>query len=260
MKHLTLMLNRVTAQGAETLAASLPHSSLLSLTLYATQMDLHDCCVGDEGVRHFASVLDRCKSLAALGITQSGVTKTGLVYLLQGLESNQHINSLNLHSNFIDHVGAANLSRFLSTSSHLKQLILNENHYIGDDGARVLALSLSHNSTLEVLSLRSCGIGRKGAKYFAAPLSKNGTLRVLNLCGNPDIGDDGVEMIARGLKSNKMLQQLNLSSCGVTDEGCDHLASVLCTSGTGITHLTLHKNAISDGGTASIAHALTKNR
>ena len=80
------------------------------------------------------------------------------------------------------------------------------------------------------------------------------------MCGNIAIGDDGVEMIARGLKNNSTLQQLDLSSCGVTDEGCDHLAGTLSTGGTGLTHLTLHKNAISDGGAVSLAHALTRNR
>ena len=113
----------------------------------------------------------------------------------------------------------ANISRFLSTTSSLKQLILNENHYIGDEGARELAISLSHSSTLEVLSLKSCGIGQIGAGRFAAPLAGNTSLRVLNLCGNSYIGDDGVEMIARGLRGNSGLQQLNLSSCGVSDEG-----------------------------------------
>ena len=254
------MLNRLTPRGARLLATSLPHSPLLSFTLYATQMDLHDCCVGDEGARHFANALEHCNHLTAFGITQSGVTNTGLRYLLQALELNKRINSLNLHSNLIDEIGAANLSRYLSTSSHLKQLILNENHCIGDDGARELALALCHNSTLEVMSLKSCGIGQRGAEHFAKPLSQNMTLRVLNLCGNHDIGDDGVEMIARGLKNNSTLQQIDLSSCAVTDEGCDHIAEAIGTTGTNITHLMLHKNAISDGGIISLAHSLTKNR
>lgn len=260
VKHLTLMLNNVTELGAEALAAALATSPLLSFTIYAKQMDLHDCCVGDEGALHFANALTHCKHLTSFGITQSGITNTGLAYLLQAFEQNSKLMSLNLHSNVIDYSGAANISRFLSTGSRrLKQLILNENHCIGDEGARELALGLCHNSTLEVMSLKSCGIGKAGAERFATPLSQNSTLRVLNLCGNNQIGDSGVEMIARGLKNNATLQQLDLSSCGVTDEGCDHLAEALCTN-TSCTHLTLHKNAISDGGAISLAHALTKNR
>ena len=260
VKHLTLMLNKVTSRGAEVLAASLPLSSLLSLTLYATQIDLHDLCMGDEGARHFASSLPHTRHLTSFGLTQSGVTPTGLGYLLQGLEQNSKITSLNLHSNFIDGTGAADIARFLSTNSGLKQLILNENHYIGDEGARELAVALSHNASLEVLSLKSCGIGRRGAERFAGPLETNSTLRVLNLCGNGDIGDDGIEMIARGLRGNSGLEQLDLSSCGVSDEGCDHLADALGTTGTTLTHITLHRNTISDGGAISLAHTLTKNR
>ena len=255
VKHLTLMLNKVTSRGAEVLAASLPLSSLLSLTLYATQIDLHDLCVGDEGARHFASSLPHTRHLTSFGLTQSGVTPTGLGYLLRGLEQNSKITSLNLHSNFIDGTGAADVA-----NSHLKQLILNENHYIGDEGARELAVALSHNASLEVLSLKSCGIGRRGAERFAGPLETNSTLRVLNLCGNGDIGDDGIEMIARGLRDNSGLEQLDLSSCGVSDEGCDHLADALGTTGTTLTHITLHRNTISDGGAISLAHTLTKNR
>jgi Ran GTPase-activating protein (RanGAP) involved in mRNA processing and transport len=259
IKHLTLMLNNVTAAGAEILAAALPSSPLLSFTLYATQMDLHDCCVGDEGARLFASALPHCTHLTAFGFAQSGITPTGLEYLLQSLEENPRITSLNLLSNFINEVGAASISRFLSTTSHLQQLNLSENHYIGDEGARELALSLSHNPTLEVLCLKSCGIGQSGAKRFADPLAQNTSLRVLNLCGNGEIGDDGVEMIARGLRGNSGLRELDLSSCGVTDEGCDDLAGALSTAGTTLTHLTLHKNGIGDGGAVSLAHCLTKN-
>ena len=74
IKHLTLMLNNVTAVEAEVLAGALPSSPLLSLTLYATQMDLHDCCVGDEGARLFASALPHCRHLTAYGLAQSGIT------------------------------------------------------------------------------------------------------------------------------------------------------------------------------------------
>ena len=260
VKYLTLMLNNVTEMGAEVLAAALPNSPLLSFTLYATQMDLHDCCVGDEGARHFAKTLGHCRNLTAFTIAQSGVTDVGLEHLLQALEQNTRITSLNLHSNFINHTGAASISRFLSTNSRLKQLILNENHCIGDEGAHELALALCHNSTLEVLSLKSCGVGQAGAERFATPLSsQNTSLKVLNLCGNVDIGDNAVEMIARGLKSNSSLQQLDLSSCGVTDEGCDHLADAL-SSNTSLTHLILHRNTVSNGGAGSLAQALTKNR
>ncbi len=259
LKFLSLMLNNVTERGAAHLAASLPNSSLQGFAVYATQLDLHDRCIGDSGAAHFAGALRTCSHLTSICIAQNAISNIGLDSVLESLSNNRTVFTLDVHSNAIDSNGAARLAAFLVSDTALKRLILDENHGIGDNGARELAIALSgHNRTLEFLSLRSCGIGGKGGERFATTLSRNKTLRELNLRGNVEMGDNAVEMISRGLAQNSSLLKLDLSSCGVGGEGCSCLGDSL-KENSSLTHLFLQKNEIGDGGVIALSEALTKN-
>ena len=64
--------------------------------------------------------------------------------------------------------------------------------------------------------------------------------------------------MSRGLQGNRGLRRLDLSSCGIGDEGCAHLADAMATNSC-LTHLSLHRNGISDGGVLALSQALTSN-
>ena len=260
LKWVSLLLNNVGELGASYLAEALISSELESFSIYATQLDLHDRCIGDKGTELLAQVIKQNTTLKHLCVGQSGVTNVGLGSVLRELSScsKTNITSLDFHSNLIDQDGASAIAGFLVSSVLLRRLILDENHHIGNDGAKEIALSLCHNSSLEMLSMRSCCIGSQGAERFATTLSKNKSLKKLDLRGNVDVGDNAVELVARGLKENSSLRKLDLSSCGVGDEGCAALADALLTNQT-LTHLKLHRNNISDGGMAALSVALNKN-
>ena len=260
LKWVSLLLNNVSELGASYLAEALKSSELEGFSIYATQLDLHDRCIGDRGTEHLAKVLHSNSSLKRLCVGQSGVTNVGLGSVLRALSNNKAsvISSLDFHSNLIDQDGASAIAGFLVSTATLKRLILDENHRIGDDGAREIALALCHNSSLETLGMRSCCIGGQGAERFATTLSKNSCLKKLDLRGNVEVGDSAVELLARGLKENGALTKLDLSSCGVGDEGCAALADALLTN-SALTHLKLHRNDISDGGIVALSEALSKN-
>ena len=258
VKWFSLLLNGVTAVGAKALAGALAKSTLLGFSIYATQLDLHDRCIGDGGARHFADALRTTASLCSICIAQNGVTDLGLESILVALQSNRVVTALDLHSNKITHRGAFQLAVYLSSNTSLKQLTLDENHEIGSEGAKEIALALCNNASLETLCLKSCCIGRKGGERFGMTLNQNEALRELILCGNVDIGDDAIELLCRGLKRNSCLEQLDLSSCGVGDGGCSALADALIEN-TRLTHLFLDKNGIGDGGALALSAALSKN-
>ncbi len=259
LKQLSLLLNNVGEEGACHLSRALEASNLEEFSIYATQLDLHDRCIGDVGVAAISEALGRNRSLKSLSIAQNGVTSTGLKSITSMLDGNHNITSLDLHSNRINSEGVAVLatSHLTSPSCDLETLILAGNHDIGNDGAKSIALSLCSNSSLKILGLQSCGIGGKGAERFATTLSQNHTLRELNLCGNVTIGDNAVELIARGLRENTALHKLDLSSCGVKDEGCAYLADALMENQT-LSALLLHKNEIGDGGLIALSETLSK--
>ena len=263
VKHYTsisLLLNNVGVGGAGPLSEALAATnSLREFSIYATQLDLHDRRMGDEGVSILCGALkrDSCP-LQSLCIAQNGVTKVGVSSILAALCATHSLGELDLHSNDIDSEGVLLISSHLSAAGCiLRKLILDENNQIGNEGATSIAGALCVNKSLRVLSLRSCGIGRRGAERFAKVLSVSNTLSELSFCGNVEIRDDAVELVSRGLKGNRSLSKLDLSSCGVGDEGCAHLADALMENET-LKTLLLHKNEIGDGGIMALSETLAK--
>ena len=259
LTSLSLRLNNVGERGAMQLAGALRHSRLKHFAIYATQLDLHDRSIGDRGAAHFAGEITGCRELKTLCIAQSGVTNTGVQSLLSALDVNEAITALHLQFNKIDGHGAASLALFLIRTKSLRELILDGNRNIGNSGTKELALALCRNNSLEVLSLKSCGVGQLGAERFATTLRENSTLTELDLSGNGGIGNDALELISRGLKSNQALEKLHLSSCEVSDEGCGHIADALQENRV-LTELHLEKNEISDSGILVLASALSSNK
>lgn len=258
LKKLSLQLNNIGEGGASHLARILCNSSLEEFSIYATQLDLHDRCIGDGGVAVLGGALQCTNCLKALCIAQNGVTGIGVGHIINALHRNSTITTLDLSSNSIDSKGVILLAGHLREASCiLERLILDGNCGVGNDGAKAIALALCGNTSLKALSLRSCGIREKGAERFATVLSQNQTLQELGFCGNVDVGDNAVEMLSRGLRDNVTLIQLDLSSCGVGDEGCAHLADALLHNQV-LRSLQLHRNNISDGGIQALAETLCK--
>ena len=52
-------------------------------------------------------------------------------------------------------------------------------------------------------------------------------LRFLDICGNEDAGDPGAIHVASMLMSNSSIIEIDLRSCGITDEGAKALADAL---------------------------------
>ncbi len=258
VQSLLLVLNNVGEKGAEILAQGLLKSTLTSFSMYAAQLDLHDQCIGDTGAKFITDAIKNHQTLKSLCLAQNRLSNIGLAYLTNSLPSS-NVCELDLRTNNIDSEGAKMISLYLAETSTLRKLILSENRGIQSEGVKEIALSLTRNSSLEQLYLRSCGIGKQGAERFATSLVQNTTLRTLDLCGNIEVGDDAVELISRGLKENKSLLELNLSCCGLGDEGCAHLAEALLVNGT-LKQLWLQKNEIGDGGILSLSETLCQNK
>ena len=259
VRKLSLILNNAGPDAAKYLGEMLLASHLEEFSIYAAQLDLHDKCLGDEGVAVLSNALRVPNKLHSVRIAQSGLTDQGLRCITDALHANGTITHLDLSSNLIDSQGAELFAPLLgSHSCALKTLVLNSNHKLGDEGAKAIALALCKNTSLQVLSVQSCNIGGKGAEGFGTTLSQNKTLKEFSLRGNTEVGDSAVELISRGLRTNGGLLKLDLSSCGVGDEGCAHLAEALLDNQM-LRELDLHKNNIGDGGIMALCQTLSKN-
>ncbi|GBG31185.1 NACHT, LRR and PYD domains-containing protein 5 [Hondaea fermentalgiana] len=113
-----------------------------------------------------------------------------------------------------------------------EEIELSHNPSIGDDGATTVASWLAKpECNIRKLQMAGCGLGVRGFKRLADALRCPGHLTDLDLAGNAitEDGHDitGVLALAESLIWNTTLQQLDLSSIVLTQEGLTTLTRAL---------------------------------
>ena len=105
-----------------------------------------------------------------------------------------------------------------TTTSRIKELDLGDTN-ITDSGIAEVSYLLESNSTLHTLNLNgNRKITTAGWARLGQALAKNNSLRNLSLDFCP-LGDNGLEALVKGLRSNKCLRSLELESTGLTERG-----------------------------------------
>jgi len=210
-----------------------------------TRIDLLDQGLGDVAVASLALELGSCPQVVFLGLVHNDIGPVGTAALAQ-----------------------------LVRHGNLRRLDLNSNH-LGDEGAAVLATALVDNASLEYLGLHNNGIGQAGARALGQALAENSNLRELNLMRNPDLGEEGVASLARGLQQRAQrdhsttaatrieggsstrpgVLRLNLGANRLTDQAALHLAAIIGPEAC-LGALLLSGNMISDVGMRALLDAL----
>ncbi|KAL1261165.1 hypothetical protein QQF64_008992 [Cirrhinus molitorella] len=246
------------------------------------ELNLNGNGLKDEGVMDFFSGLGspHCK-LEVLRLRNCGFTDEGCTALATALNSNPfHLKEAYLDRNKLGNKGinlfsdvlknscckleilslircdvtdegcAALASALTSNPSHLRELDLSENK-LGDSGMKKLSGGLANfHCKLKTLRLMHCGITQEGC---AALRSTCSYFIHLDLSGNK-LGDSGVKQFLAEHFCN--IQILKLMNCGVTDEGCAALASVMKSNSTDLKELYLDKNVLRDSGIKVLSAAL----
>ncbi|XP_072296022.1 NACHT, LRR and PYD domains-containing protein 3-like isoform X3 [Eucyclogobius newberryi] len=192
-------------------------------------------------------------SLTHLDLSNNDLRDSGVKRLCSGLKNapcRLEVLSLSLCGLSEDCFDA--LASVISSSS-LTHLDLSNNH-LKDSGVERLCSGLkSAPCRLEVLSLSWCGLSEDCCDALASVLSSS-SLTHLDLSNN-DLEDSGVERLSSGVKSAPWrLEVLSLSWCGLSEDCCDALASVLSSSS--LTHLDLSNNDLKDSGVNRLCSGL----
>ncbi|XP_030646400.1 NACHT, LRR and PYD domains-containing protein 12-like [Chanos chanos] len=228
LEKLQLCNCSIKERGYATLA-----SALRSNPSHLRELDLRGNDPGDSGVRLLHGLLEdhHCK-LGTLGLSMCSITEEDCDNLASALRSNP---------------------------SHLRELDLSHNKP-GDDGVKKLsALLKSPHFKLEKLDLSNCGTTEEGCADLVLALCSNPSyLKELNLTRN-ELGDSGVKHLS-SLLPDCRLEKLNVSDCGITEEGCASLASALTSNPSHLRELNLSRNNTGDSAVKKLSDLLKDSR
>jgi hypothetical protein len=153
--------------------------------------------------------------------------------------------------------GVCALSRSL-LSIPVKEVNLSA-HKMGNEGAKYLEQALCDTKTLQELIIRDCDIGEDGIALIFTGLTKNRSLKELDAAFN-NFGDDGAVRLSRFINQTA-LEVLDISSCGIGEEGMVAVASALRTNAT-LRKLCLYSrgSVISQRSELELSRMLLQNR
>ncbi|CAM4584307.1 unnamed protein product [Leuciscus chuanchicus] len=148
------------------------------------------------------------------------------------------------------------LATVLSSKTILKELNLNNSRLL-DSGVKEICEGLKNPvCELKILKLSDCSISEGGYKALASALRLNPShLIELDLRGN-DPGQSGVKELSDLLQDqNCQLKTLRLRNCGLTEESCSALATVL-RSNSSLKELDISNNNLQDSGVKKLQNGL----
>ncbi|XP_067260689.1 ribonuclease inhibitor-like isoform X2 [Chanodichthys erythropterus] len=248
LKELGLSQNKIGDEGLMLLSDGLkdPHCKLENLWLY-------DCNITTESCAALASALRLNSHLREMNLSENKIRDQGVMLLSDGLKDPHcKLENLMLWGCNITAEGCDALTSALRSNSHLRELDLSENK-IGDEGLMLLSDRLKDpHCKLEKLWLSQCNITAEGCAALTSALRSSSHLRELNLSENKT-GDEGLTLLSDGLKDpHCKLENLMLSKCNFTAEGCAALTSAL-RSNSHLRELNLIGNEIGDASVKSLS-------
>uniref|UniRef100_A0A8C2FYY3 NACHT domain-containing protein n=1 Tax=Cyprinus carpio TaxID=7962 RepID=A0A8C2FYY3_CYPCA len=218
---------------------------------------LNNCDLTDRSCSALATVLGSDTNLKELNMNNNNLQDSGVKLLCTGLENvNCELEILRLSDCSITEEGYKALASALrSNPSHLKELDLTGNDP-GQSGVKELN-DLLQDPNCQLNTLRFLGpAADEACQYVKGIVGKNPLLlRELNL-SERELGDTRVNQISALLQDKHCtLHTLMLRDCGLTEESCSALATVL-RSNSSLKELDMSNNNLQDSGVKKLQNGL----
>jgi Ran GTPase-activating protein (RanGAP) involved in mRNA processing and transport len=169
--------------------------------------------------------LGRNTTVTNLFIRYSELSRENNQQLKSMLRQNTALESLDLAADFIGSAGLAEIAPVLYHNTSIKALDLTNNSLHDSESSNALRELIRRNKTITSLCIALNAFGRNTA---------------------------AVRSIAEGVRSNTTLQQLDLSRCGLDDQGILLLADALVTRNATLLELDLCNNQITSLGVRAL--------
>ncbi|XP_047690390.1 NACHT, LRR and PYD domains-containing protein 13 isoform X6 [Prionailurus viverrinus] len=223
LTHLNLSSNNLGIPVSTMIFKTLRHSACNIQYLW-----LESCGLTPLACRHLFLELSKNLSVRFLSLGDNDLSGVE-VKSLQGPSEmpESSLKELSLEKCNLSAASYQDLALYLTSTQRTSRLCLGFNP-LRDEGVRLLCASLTHHEcALERLVLWFCQLGIPSCKYLSDALLKNKSLTHLNLRKN-NLRDEGVKFLCKALsRPDCSLQNLDLSDCSFTAEGCQELANAL---------------------------------
>ncbi|XP_041832831.1 NACHT, LRR and PYD domains-containing protein 12-like isoform X2 [Melanotaenia boesemani] len=248
LTNLDLSANDFQEAGLKALSVGLG-----SLHCKVETLRLDQCKLGENCCADLASVLKSGSSkLKIVDLSNNNLKDSGVSLLSAGLKSPLcKLESLKLSWCGVTEKSCLAIGSALTSESEspkLKKLDLSGNNLQGPGFEQLCSGLKSQHCQLETLRLNECNLQKCCADFASVLSSESSHLKELDLSGN-DLQDLELELLSAGLANlNCKLERLRLSFCGVTKQGCIHLASALSSNPSYLKLLDLSYNYLQDAG------------
>ncbi|KAM8704919.1 hypothetical protein ACLKA7_009386 [Drosophila subpalustris] len=141
------------------------------------------------------------------------------------------------------------IAQSLASNDCLKELSFQKS-YIGDKGCGAVCGTVKYLNHIETFNVSECNLGPKGAehvadmikmqkisrfsegwekslRYRSVDVDSISGLRNIALSTNPNLGDEGLRMIAEVLKEDAWVKCIDMEGCGLTDRGANLILECL---------------------------------
>ncbi|XP_063068377.1 NACHT, LRR and PYD domains-containing protein 3-like [Engraulis encrasicolus] len=227
---------------------------LMPVIKASRSVTLMSCRLTEKSCSILASALSSESSVRELDLSENKRLDSGVTLLSEALGNPLcQLERLELCVCELTDKSCSALASALSSGSSLKQLDLSWNN-LPDTGVTFLSAALGNPlCQLEVLKLEYCGLTEESCSSLASVLSTGSSLRQLEL--SDCLQDSGVSLLSAAIGNPCcQLERLKLEYCGLTEESCSSLASVLST-GSSLRQLEL-SDCLQDSGVSLLSAAI----
>ena len=254
--HLDISSNDITPEGSKMILEMLEkNQSIISFNI-SSHEGLHRNRLCTEGGESLSKLLSVNRILAFLNISGTSLGPEGLSFLLNGLENNESLISLNLSNNCLGSRIIEKLSQVLF-STNIKELLIASNK-IGNEGCKYLGLMLSEYQMLIKLDISDNEISTKGLSLLLDAIRINNQLTTLIIKKN-NFSKGLSSNFLQVLTDNNCIQIIDFSYCSIRCEGLNEIGEGL-SKNKSLISLNFCGNKIKDRGIEIIVYGLAKNK